>query len=241
ARVIPLYITDLAILLQNMFMPKLTIFFAKNDDEGLKRELKTGMNLLSVIVSLPLAVMTVFGKEFYTLWQPTIDAELLYILSILASVNMYFTCGVMCVFNLFTVKNRLRPYAVIQLVTGAVSTVAVLILVKFTSLGIYAIAGTSSVCLLLGGIFGSIPYASKLAGEKGSRYYPQMLKSFFNTALICAIGFGVKFIIKSGSWFGLAAGAAVTCAAGFALSFFVLLGKSERREFKTLLGHKFLH
>ena len=83
AKTVPNIILGLAGTLTSIFAPTLTIDYARNDKGSLKNNLKNGMKLTGVLLTIPFSILIIYGKEFYSLWVPSQDASVLQILSIL--------------------------------------------------------------------------------------------------------------------------------------------------------------
>ena len=85
AKTVPNIILGLAGTLTGIFAPTLTIDYAKNDKEALKKNLKNGMKLTGVLLTIPLSILIIYGSEFYSLWVPSQDSKVLQILSVLTN------------------------------------------------------------------------------------------------------------------------------------------------------------
>ena len=153
AKTVPVCLGNLITTLGNVFTPHFTIRYAKNDIKGLVEETKFSGKIMNYIMVVPIAGFIIFGKQFYTLWQPTKSPEeimMIQIISVLTCLTYLFSCSTQCHMMLFTVCNKLKMPVFVNFIIGLASVVIVLVILFFGNLGdlgIYAIAGVSSVLL----------------------------------------------------------------------------------------------
>ena len=77
-------------MLSSIFAPQLTIAYANNNLDEMKKQLISSVKLLGLFSSIPIAILIGFGKSFYKLWVPTEDENLLYILTVITCFNLIF-------------------------------------------------------------------------------------------------------------------------------------------------------
>ena len=83
AQTVPLFVGSLIGMLVGVFVPPLAAHYAKNDINGLVREINFSGKVLGVLISVPISGFIVFGDDFYRLWVPGEDASYLHLLSII--------------------------------------------------------------------------------------------------------------------------------------------------------------
>lgn len=152
ANTVPHCIDNLITTIANIFTPRFTILYAKDNTDLLVEETKFSSKIMSFLMTAPLAGFIAFGNKFYTLWQPTKSPDeitIIQILSVLVCISYLFTCHTRTLSSLFTVCNKLKASVLISLVCGVLTVIIVLLLIHFTPLGVYAIAGVSSVLSVL--------------------------------------------------------------------------------------------
>lgn len=240
SKTIPTVIVSLSGTLANVFAPNLTISYARQDAGELKRELKQAIKISSIIVTIPIVILIAFGKPFYALWMPSLDANKLQILSILACFQLIITGGTQCLYNVFTVVNRLKPNAILVLLTGIFNTGIVIALLHFTDWGIYAVAGVSSVCSLIRQLFYTIPYSAKYLNMKWHTFFPDIGIMFCNVAVVSFIGLVIQNYFPVAGWITLLVNSVVTAAIGFIIGYFIILNKSERKAVAGMVRRKML-
>lgn len=203
SKTIPSAINSLVVTIVSIFLPTLTIRYAKLDINGLLQEMHKAIKIVGVCIAPILCFLVAYGKDFYMLWQPTQDAEVLQVLSILAILPVYFTLGMKSVNNIFSITNRLLLPTIVTLITSVVTISLEFVLLKYTSLGIFAIAATSSVCLLIKEISFIPLYAAKCLGVRWYTFYPQLMKEIFVVAFSIIISLALHSVLSATSWLTL--------------------------------------
>lgn len=238
AKTVPNIITGLAGTLTSIFMPTLTIDYANNNKESLKINLKKGMRLTGILLTIPVAILIIYGSEFYSLWVPSQDARLLQILSVLTCFGLIFTSGTQCLYNVFTIVNKLKLNSLLILLSGSISTLIVFILMKTTNLGVFAIAGVSSSVNLVRNMIYTVPFTAKYLGLKWNTFFPEVFSSVVSIVVLVVIGIIIKRVVIVDSWIMLVISAGLTGGVGLIINVFIVLNKNEREYVLGLLKKK---
>jgi len=120
--------------ISNVFQPQIISFYSKDDIDGVVRETKQGMKITSVFGNIAFAYIIVFGLACCKLWMPDVDFNLLYILSVLTFINVFCSGIATPMYNIFTITNRVKGNAILNVLSGLISTVIVILLVNTTNL-----------------------------------------------------------------------------------------------------------
>ena len=231
AKTIPNIITSLAGTLTGVFAPSLTIDYAKGNQDELKRSIKQGMKLTSIMLTIPLSILIVYGSEFYKLWVPSQNAKILQILSILTCSGLIFTSGIQSLYNAFTIANKVKVNSILLLLSGLVSTMIVMVLLKTTTLGVYAVAGVSTCINLFRNMLYTVPFASKYLNFKWNTFFPEVITSVLSVLVLTVIGYLFKQIFVIDSWLVLFIAAIITGIIGLVINSMIVLNKEEREYF----------
>ncbi len=225
-----------------VFMPSLTIDYAKDDKATLIKDMRLSMKLTGLLTCVPISVLIIFGDSFYSLWQPTLDSKILQILSILTASGFLISGCVNIIFNIFTVTNNVKLPALVQVVTGVVNTLTVLLLVNITNLGIYAVAGVSSILCIIKNLFIIVPYSCKCIGIKKTTFYPDIIRCILATVTASVLGSFVNKFVELNNWFILIAFAVIYAVIGLICYLIFCTNKDDRRFligiFKKLIKAK---
>ncbi len=233
AKTVPHSIDILITTISNIFTPRFTILYAKNQKEQLVEESKFSNSLVSFIMTTPLAIFIAFGNEFYTLWQPTKTPDeitTIQILSVLACLSFLFSCHTRTLNTLFTVCNKVRASVIVSLISGVVNVIVVLLLIKFTSLGMYAIAGASSVLMILKAVLFVPLYTSHILNVKYTTYYKTIFRGWLGFAVLIVILLLIEHFITVTSWLGLIITCMITAVLGYAVTFPLVFPEKSRKK-----------
>lgn len=229
SKILPNILILLSDSIRGAFGPELTISFAEGDKDKIFGCIKRAMKITSVVVTIPTAGIVVMSDKFYSLWVPSQDATLLQVLSTLAILSYLFNSGVVILFNVFSTVNKVRYNSVAMIVSGIVSLVTTLLLIYFTDLDLFAVAGVSSIVTICKNLFFTIPVTSKLLGFKWYQFYPYVGTSVICSVLIVIVGVLVRMCIKIETWSMFFVASFIIGTIGLILNFFVVLNKQERQ------------
>jgi hypothetical protein len=184
---------------------------------------------MGVLANLPIIILIVCGKDFFRLWQPTQNAEQLEILSLLTCAGLILNGGINCIYDIFTVVNKLKLNAIVLFVSGLISTGVVFILLKTTDLGIYAVAGVSTFIVSMKNLFIIVPYAAKCLGLKWNAFYGDVFRPVLFVCLGSVLSYFLIKIIPGSGWISLIVSACLTGIISLMIGTFIFLNKTERR------------
>lgn len=224
----PTFVSTLNSTIAAAFTPSLMMDYAKGKLDDLIKTIRQSARIISVICSLPLGFLLVYGQEFYQLWQPTQDARTLHILSVVIIFGRVFFTGMQPLFDVFTVTNKVRENSIVTIGTGLTSVGLMYLLLQFTDLGVYAIAGASVICCFFKNILFVIPYSAKYLGLKRNTFYGVLIPSVLCSGILVAWGMLQKAIFTPADWLGLIGSCTVFAVVGLILTSFIVLNHQER-------------
>lgn len=219
--------------LLNVFLPQLTIDYARSSKENMVSYIDSSCKLIGMLFSIPVAFMLVFGEEFFRLWMPTENSTLLWWLSVLSLGALYFVGSANIMYNLYTVTNKLKLPAFVTLLSGILNTVTVLILLNITDLGIIAVVSVSSIIALLRNIIFNIPYSARCIGQKVGVFYKFVARSLAMVVLVAACGLVVRTLFLTSTWIELIFSGAAMGITGLMVNFVLFYTAREKREMVT--------
>lgn len=125
-----------------------------------------------------------------------------------------------------------------MLVHGAISTVVVFCLLKWTSLGIYAVAGVSTTLGILRLLIFTVPYGAICLGRKWHTFYGDVFKPVLFAVLASAVCMLVLQTYPRGGWILLCGKGVITVTISVLIGYFVILSKKERKIISSRLLSK---
>jgi len=233
AKTIPNIIAQLGTMVNGAFSPNLTIAYAEESKDKILASLRYAMKCSCILVSIPIVILCTYGSSFYSMWMPSMDETLLTKLSFLSCMMFIPFSGPQVLYNVFTTTNKLKINSVSVVAGGLINFVVVYILLKNTDLGLYAVAGVSSLVSIIRNLVITVPYTAKLLGLKWHTFYKDVLNSCYITAVMIFLSFIVKKIIIPHNWLLLVVSVTLTCVVCLFVSYFVLLNRSERQGLKN--------
>lgn len=244
AKTVPISIGNLINTIANVFTPHYTILYAKGDIDGLVKEVKFTSKILSMILTVPMAGFMAFGREFYTLWQPSKTAEeivMIQALSVLTCLMYLFTCHTQCLMMVYTVCNKLKAPVLVNFAIGVLSTAIVLITLNFGNLGdngVYVIAGVSSVLMSIRALTFMPVYTAHILGRKWTVFYGPLIRACLCFVLVFVLFFVAELFISVNSWMGFIILCLLAGIIGYAVCIPVLFSRNEVRKFKDIIRKK---
>lgn len=230
AKTVPNIIASFIFTISGVFAPNLTMYYAKKQFNELKITLKQSIKLLGLFSNIPLMILFVYGDAFFQLWMPTQDSKELQILSILTVMGYVINGSLVAVYSGFTIANKLKLQAFVVVLSGVLSALVVVVLLKTTSLGIYAIAGVSSVFVIIRDMAFGLPMATKHLKLKWYTFYPTILLNVFTFVIITAGAFLMKNLFVINNWLMLIIACGLSTIFCFGINFFIIFSKEEKRN-----------
>lgn len=228
SKTVPSLISGLLSSLVGVFSPDFTILYAEGKREELIKSVIRSMKIMGTMINTPIIVLIVCGEDFFRLWQPTQDAKVLQKLFLLTIGCLIFSGGINCIYNIFTVVNKIRTNAIVVLVCGAISTGTTLFLVRNTDLGIFAVAGVSTAISILRNLAFTAPYGARCLELKWYSLYPAIFKPVLFTVIGVVVGFLIGGQIVATNWVFWFAKACLIGIISLVIGIFVILNREER-------------
>ena len=196
---------------------------------------------MGIVVNIPIGLLIIYGEEFYSLWMPKEDGKVLQILSIITIICSVVECSIMAIYYLFTALNKVKENAISVLIQGILNTIIVLILLKTTNLGIYAVAGSKYNIKYNKGNYICGTLWTKLLNLKWYTFFPDIIKSVISVIILSILFYVIKIIMPVNSWFNLIISGTVAGILGFVLNIFLFLNKEDREIIKNIILKRYLY
>ena len=215
-----------------MFIPEYTIAYAESNKPRLLQSLHKTILIASIISNVCACMICVISKEFYTLWVPNEDAGLLAWLTVLTISSIFISAGIYCMYNLATVTNKIKIPAVVKLSVSILNIAIVLILLKTTALGVFAIAGVNAFTNTLMNLLFYIPYASRCIDEKFTIFFKPIVKNVFALGITVLFGFWEKTFFTIDNWFMLVAFGVILALTALIINLLICTTLDDKKQMK---------
>ena len=203
ALTIPNFINGIVSMLSSVFLPGLTIKYARGNKKEIIDHVHMAQNVIGMIDNIPTAVFMAVGVNFFRLWTPSVDPYRLQVLSILAIGYLLVTSVAWPISNLNTVMNKVKVPAIVMVITGLVNILLIYLTYRFTNLGVYAIPLGQMILFILNRVLFVGIYSAHCLKEKWYIFYPAIIKNFISAAIIFGISYFVNSIFDPMTWLGL--------------------------------------
>lgn len=233
AKTLPVNIVAFIGMVAGVFYPQMTITYAKNSIKVLLDETNFANRLCGLICSVPVMGMVVFGRMFFRLWLPSLSEDeitMIQILSVVTMMPQIFNIYIYAIYQINTITCKLRVPVMVNVLVGVLNIIIVFVLLKHTSLGLYAIAGVSSVLLFVRELIFAPMYAAHVLKAKKTVFYPVLLKGIVLNLILGIVFCAVSRIINIHSWFSLILAAIFSAVIGYILGFVWMFNKDEHKK-----------
>jgi hypothetical protein len=170
--------------------------------------------------------------------MPNVKVSMLTILCVITFINIFSGGLITPLYNIFTITNHVKGNAILNILTGIVSTIIVIIVLNTTNLGVYAIVGVSAFL----GIFKSfviVPcYSAKCLNIKYTSFFPTIFKYFLSSVFMIGAFYLVSLVLNITNWLGLFISVGICGVIGLLINVVVMLGKEDRHIFINILKNK---
>lgn len=190
--------------LSNLFTPKFLEYFSHGNYDALVHEVKNSIKFMTVVSCIPISFLIGFGETFYSLWTPSTDVHMVYLISICVILPNFTGGAINSVNYLYTVANKVKLPSIVLFVNGILNLTFVFILLKFTNLGVFAIVMVSAFLGVIRNVVFNAPYAAYCIKQKFYIFWPDMIKSAIALLACSAVCLIANYSLDLHSWGRLA-------------------------------------
>ncbi|MBR1467663.1 MAG: oligosaccharide flippase family protein [Bacteroidaceae bacterium] len=238
AKTAPNLILQLLAMLSGTFVAHFNILYAKGEINTVVAETRKSMVIVGMLIGLPIGFLAIFSDSFYNLWVPGQNTETLYWLTVLTVVPMVLGGSINPIFGLFTTTNKLKIPSLVVLISGLLQTAVIVLLLKYTSLGIWAIAITSLVQSVLRNSLFSPIYGAKVLNKPWHTFYPTIVRGVFGVCIVILLGYTYRSFFMVDSWSTFFIAGLVVCSASLLINSYVMLTRAERERVFAIMARK---
>ena len=238
AKTIPMLYTSALATISDSYTPRFLEFYAKGNMHGLLKEIRTSISILSMITGICMSLLVVYAQDFYALWLPDLDNVLLRNITYCSVGTVMVSGCIYSLYSVFSITNKLKANSLAILVTGFFSAGVTFLCLKFTSFGVYAIVGVSSVFGILRNLLFTPIYAAKCLDMPLGTFYPIIFKNLLNIFVLVLIFACVRFLIPARTWTYLLANGCIDVLIGFLITYALVLNRDDKERVLTILKIK---
>ena len=150
-------------------------------------------------------------------------------------INVYVAGIVSPLYNIYTITNKVRLNAILNIVSGILSTLLVLLFLKTTNWGVYVIVGISTIIGLLKGFLIIPVYAASCLKQKCLTFVEPILKYNLTTLVMIGVFYLISLILTPNSWIIFILSVLICGIFGLIINYFMLLNREERKFINDFL------
>lgn len=242
SQTVPNMVSSLMGTVSGLFYPDQTRHFAEGKTNLLIDDLDSGIKVCGFFTIVTVAASITAGREFFVLWQPGQDADMLYRLMLIVMAGFLVSGAATSLQNVPLVVNRLKGYSLAWLAFSILSLPLTFALLELTSLEIYAVAAVPTAIEMAANILFVPIYVANVLGVSRGTFYPAYIRYAGASLLSIAasIAFKSLFNLDGSSWIGVAIIGVVSVTVSMVITFIVLLGSRERDKILGVLLSKSL-
>lgn len=233
AKTVPSQISSLISTVSNAFDPTMTIAYGNGNMEDFVHQTKKAMKLSGFLCSVPILGFIAYGMNFYSLWMPSLnfdDVVKVHVLAVLTLFPQIFSVYIFPLYSVNTITCKLKVPVLVSIGIGIANVSIVFALLKMTDLGVYAVAGVSSI-LWLFRIFLFVPtYAAWNIKTDWKTFYLPLLRGVVNVLITGGVMLTLSYFLHGDNWLQFIIICGASGIIGYILSFFILFTSKERSK-----------
>lgn len=228
AKTIPALLLAIGGMLASTFTPHFNILYAKGQHEELLHEIKKSMLIITFLTSLPMGYLLVNSDYFLHLWVSSAYSNNLTWLSVISLIPIVFGLCTNSLFDIFTITNKRKIPAIALFITGIINVAFVLMLLKLTSLGVFAVAIAGAITMSLRNLFFTPIYGAICLNLKWNYFYGILLRCLVCIVIVMVIANISRWFVSNLTWVTLIANVSFVTILASMLITIVVFNKSER-------------
>ncbi|WP_253907715.1 MATE family efflux transporter [Bacillus sp. WMMC1349] len=230
----PLLLRTLSSTLAAVFSPTITLYYSKGNKEGLVRYANQAVRFNGMMLALPAALLGGLAGPFLNIWLGPSFEHLKWLLLIHAGY-LVLCLSPSPLFYIFTSYNKLRTPALVTVAFGVVNLLLAIVLSGPAGLGLYGIAISGAIALMLKNVVFTPIYTAKITGERKRVFYKGIYAPLAGASFALAICYTIEFFFTVNSMFTLLLTALIVSIAYILFVYGVICTKEERQEIFVLL------
>lgn len=240
AKTLPNFIQSFVGVMVSVFVPQFTILYAQKKKKDLLESVNFSVKVMGYVMALPIGFLIIFAPDFFQLWVPGQNVAVLQGMSLLTIIPMIITGSINTIYNVYTVTNKLKVPALVWVVFGVLQVATVIMLAKFTPLGIWSVPVSSFIWGLFRNLTFTPIYAAHCLEVHWFTFYKAIARGCLCTAVMAGISAACHYVLPASSWLLLVIAAVICCIAGGAANLFVVFNRVERSRLSHLLVEKII-
>lgn len=232
-KTIPLMIISLFSVISDVFTPQLTINYAKNNIEQIKSDLFIAIKFISFFSTIIIVAFIVLGKDFYSLWIPNENANILSILSAIACGYLIILIPLQPLNSIFVVVNKLKVSSISVLISSVfIIGIEMMFIPMINDINtkIIIIILSTAICELIRGILFIPIYSSNCLNIKWYTFYNPILKNILSAIILFIVYSLIYNNLEISTWPQLIMYTTSYLIIGIIINSIIIFNKHDRKK-----------
>lgn len=225
--------TAVFMLTAQPFQPILLKNYAAGDRKAVVSNLKFAVTVNGLLSNILFAFLVVFSLNYYRVWIPKEDANLLQHITTISVIGMMIEGTITPMFYVYvlTLKNKIP--SIVTFISGLLNAVSMYVLIRFAGLGLDVVVCTTAVLSWLVYFFFTPSYTARCLNAPLTVFYPAILRNILSAAAMVLAFFGLRTFLNPASWMELILTGLVCAVIGGVIHLVIAFSREDR---KTVLG-----
>ncbi len=220
-------------IISSVVAPMVMIYYARSELIPLINLSKLSVRVLSLILTLPIAIMCVFSPTLLRLWLGESFTHLAPLM-VLMLFHLIFNVGTMPLFNIQIAMNKVRVPALVTLFMGIFNILLAVYFIKHLNWGTYGIALASAIVLTSKNALFTPLYAARILRVPWHTFVKPYLSALMLMIGLVTLGLVINDYVVLATWLQLGLLTLPIGTIGLIAAWF-LLPKSDHKILATLI------
>ncbi len=220
----------------NVFTPIAYEYVAHTKSDDLARHTRRATKFMALLIALPTGLVCGFSMPLLNRWLGPTFAELSPLMCLLVGPWIVNTT-VRPMFSIYKGMNKVKVPAIVIVIGGVINVILTILLIKYTTMGLYGAALASMLCLTSKNLFFTPIYTATLLDQPKSIFFKDIILGILMAALVSLVGLGLSKMYDLSSIPRLCAAALPLSVVYLLICYSVAISKEER-DFLLSLVYK---
>lgn len=219
-------------IVNQAFQPIFLKSYSEKNMPAFLSELKFSMKISCLLSNLGFSGFVALGMVYYKLWIPNQDIEIIYWLTVVCILTCVFYGPMQPLYYIYTLTVKAAVPCVITIIGGALNVAGMYLLIRFTSLGVYAVVWTTVVITFIINEITNPLYMAHVLEISWYTFYPEMLRNLFSCLVMLGAFRLLNLFFAPTTWVTFIACAILYAGIGAAIHLLIVFSiKDWRRVF----------
>ena len=238
AKTVHTMLSGLFVIINPVFQPMFLKSYAEKKTETMMEEFRSAMKLSGMLANIAFGGFLALGLSFFRLWIPNLDTQLIYELTLINCLTLVAGGSMQPLFYIYTLTAKRKIPSLITIAGGLLNVAGMYILIRYTTLGVYAVVWTTAVVMLAINLITNPLYMAHVLGMPWYTFYPEVMRNLLSCGVVTAVFHGMSRLYQPDTWLALIACACIYAMLGALLHALVVFGKREWRKLGSIIRRR---